>query len=111
MLEIIRPCFVALRWLQTEQFTNEPDLPARIDELERAAEKLAHMSDGQDRSPAREIAERCPVCSEPLSTFGVYKPRPDKTVPRERWCSPCLEQVWLALDSVEREGGFGTAFI
>jgi hypothetical protein len=52
---------------------------------------------------------KCPVCREPLFTYGVYEPRPGLKVPKERWCMPCLK---VAMPAFERLGsshqGFGT---
>src|SRR5262245_47823783 len=38
MLEILRPCFAALRWLQAQRFADEPHVVTGIEELEWAAE-------------------------------------------------------------------------
>jgi hypothetical protein len=102
MLEIIRPCFAALRWVQTQRFAGEPHIAAGIDELERAAERLAQLGDGRADGVADDMPpSRCPVCRRPLTTSGVYEPRPGLKVPKERWCSPCLEGAMPALQRVQ----------
>ncbi len=40
MIEVIRPCFVALRWLNTNRFGQSPKIAANIDALEEEAEPL-----------------------------------------------------------------------
>src|SRR5688572_1927726 len=77
LLEIIRPCFAALRWLQAQRFADEPHIAAGIGELERAAEQLARLGDGRaEWSADGVLPSRCPVCRQPLTTYGVYEPRP-----------------------------------
>ena len=110
LLEIIRPCFAALRWLQAQRFADEPHIVAGIDELERAAEQLARLGDGRaEWSPGEMPPSKSPVCRRPLTTYGVYEPRPGFKVPKERWCSPCME---VAMPAFQRLGssheGFGT---
>jgi hypothetical protein len=52
---------------------------------------------------------KCPVCHRPLTTYGVYEPRPGLKVPKERWCSPCMEVAMPALERVRSSHeGFGT---
>src|SRR5262245_62122107 len=63
LLEIIRPCFAALRWLQAERFADEPHIAPGIDELERAAERLARLGDGRAEWPAGELPTACPRCT------------------------------------------------
>jgi len=110
MLEIIRPCFAALRWLQAQRFADEPHIAAGIDELERAAERLAQLGDGRAEWSADDMPpSKCPVCRRSLTTHGVYEPWPGFKVPKERWCSPCMDAAMTALERV-RSGhdGFGT---
>jgi hypothetical protein len=113
MLEIIRPCFAALRWLQAERFADEPHIAAGIDELERAAERVALLGDGRAEWSADEMPpSKCPVCRQPLTTYGVYEPRPGFKVPKERWCSPCMGVAMPALQRVRSSHeGFGTEAI
>jgi hypothetical protein len=110
MLEIIRPCFAALRWLQTQRFADKPHIAAGIDELERAADRLAQLGDGRaEWSADGMLPSKCPVCRQPLTTYGVYEPRPGLKVPKERWCSLCLEVAMPALQRVgSSHEGFGT---
>src|SRR5947209_12283869 len=64
MLDVIRPAFVALRWLNATRFGGSPQIADSIDELERQAEALAQLT---GKTPDRSIAghpERCPVCNE-----------------------------------------------
>jgi hypothetical protein len=112
LLEVVRPCFAALRWLNAERFGASPVIAAGITNLERAAERLARLGDGRVQWPAGEVPSACPVCGEPVTTYGVYEPRPGLRVPRERWCSPCLDVIMPALERL-RSGseGFGTSAI
>jgi hypothetical protein len=110
MLEVIRPCFAALRWLQLERFSDRPHIGAAIDELEQAAEDLAHLGDGAAKWSRYDLPpSHCPVCGYTLHvsprcemTEGVY-------VPENRTCLPCIEVVYEALRRA-RSGklGFGT---
>lgn len=113
MLEIIRPCFAALRWLQSQRFASEPHIATGIDGLERAAEQLARLGDGRAKWSADEMPpSKCPVCHQSLTTYGVYEPRPGLKVPKERWCSPCMEVAMPALQRLESSHeGFGTGAI
>jgi len=112
MLAIIRPCFVALRWLQARHFADRPHIAARIDELERKVERLALLGGGKASWPGGELPSKCPVCGKALTLFGVYEPRPGLKVPKERWCSACLEVVMLAMERMRSsEAGFGTEAI
>lgn len=110
LLEIIRPCFAALRWLQSHRFTNEPHIAAAIDELEVAAGQLARLADGRAEYSADEMPpSQCPVCRQPLTTYGEYEPEPGLKVPKERWCSPCLEVAMPAFQRLmDSHEGFGT---
>ncbi|MDY3555565.1 hypothetical protein R5W24_004708 [Gemmata sp. JC717] len=109
LLEIIRPCFAALRWLQAQRFAGESRIAAGIDELEQAAEQLARLRDSRAEWLGGELPTDCPVCRQPLTTYGVYEPRPGLKVPKERWCSPCLEVAMPALQRVQSSHeGFGT---
>jgi hypothetical protein len=112
MLEIIRPCFAALRWLQAQRFADMPQIVASIDELEKQVGELAQLGGGRAEWVSVELPGKCPVCGERLTLYGVYEPRPGLKVPKERWCSPCLEVVMPALMRVQStEVGFGTEAI
>jgi len=106
MLEIIRPCFAALCWLQAQRFADEPYIAAGIDNLERQVERLAGLGSGKASWGGGELPAKCPVCGEKLTLYGVYEPSPGLKVPKERWCSPCLGVVMPAMQRVEE--GFGT---
>jgi hypothetical protein len=112
LVEIVRPYFAALRWLNAERFGNSPNIAAGITELERAAEQLAALGDGKAEWSAGVPPSVCPVCGVALTTYGVYEPRPGLKVPKERWCSPCLGVIMPALERL-RSGseGFGTEAI
>jgi len=110
LLEIIRPCFAALRWLQIQRFAGEPHIACAIDDLEHAAEKLARLGDGKAVWSSDDMPpSKCPVCRKTLTTYGVYEPRPGLKVPRERWCTNCTEVAMPALERVRSSHeGFGT---
>jgi hypothetical protein len=108
MLEIIRPCFAGLRWLQARRFADAPHIAASIDELERKAEQLARLGGGRAAWVGGELPAKCPVCEKPLTLYGVYEPRPGLKVPKERWCSSCLEVVMPAMQRIQSSEGFGT---
>src|SRR5687768_4443059 len=86
LLEIVRPCFAALRWLNAQRFGNSPSISAGITGLEQAAEQLAILGDGNAEWPTGGLPSACPVCGVQLTTYGVYEPRPGIKVPKERWC-------------------------
>jgi hypothetical protein len=109
LLEIIRPCFVALRWLNAQRFEGSPKIASGIDLLERQAEELARLVGGDVKWAGGELPAKCPVCGQPLTLHGIYEPWPGLKVPKERWCSPCLELVIPALMRIgSSEEGFGT---
>lgn len=109
MLEIIRPCFAALRWLQTQRFADEPQIAASINELKRQVQALAQLGTGKAKQVGGDLPTKCPVCGERLTLYGVYEPHPGLKVPRERWCDPCLDIIMPALMRVESSNaGFGT---
>jgi hypothetical protein len=109
MLKIIRPCFAALRWLQAQRFADEPHIAAGIDELESQADRLARLGDGKADWIGGDLPAKCPVCGESLTVYGVYEPRPGLKVPKERWCSSCMEVVMPALMRLRSSvDGFGT---
>jgi hypothetical protein len=109
LLEIVRPCFAALRWLQAQHFADQPALATMVDELAREVEKLAHLADGADEAAAGDGPRaRCPACGARLTDGTVYL-RFFRRPTAEWWCCRCLAGVWAALDRVELvEEGFGT---
>jgi hypothetical protein len=109
MLEIVRPCFAALRWLNSQRFGDSPDIATGTSDLEQAAERLARLGDGKADRPTGVPPSVCPVCDVKLTTYGVYEPSPGLQVPKERWCSPCLGVIMPALQRLRSSSkGFGT---
>jgi len=101
MLEVMRPAFVALRWLSGTYFGRSSQIAESIDKLERQVEKLAQLT-GKLQTVADNL-DRCPVCSE-LSEKSAY----DST----RCCPKCLEVIMPALIRLRScEHGFGTEAI
>jgi hypothetical protein len=68
MMEVIRPCFAALRWLNTNRFEQSPKIAANIDALEERAERLSQLGEGKLVQTGPEPPARCPVCDTPLTT-------------------------------------------
>jgi hypothetical protein len=103
MLEVIRPAFVALRWLASERFPDSPEIAASVAELEREAEQLAELpllNPDQSGGPA----ERCPACGRPPNAPDMYDPT--------SYCWECLELIRPGLMRVQSdEQGFGTESI
>jgi len=111
-LETIRPCFVALRWIHSRHFSDQPRIASHIDELEGEVEKLAQLGEGLLELLPDEIPpSRCPFCKTRLgdhTSFFRYFKRPK----RGWWCDNCLEGPRRALERVESvEEGFGTEAI
>ena len=104
MLEVIRPCFVALRWIHTQHFGDRPHLGALLDEFEHRAEGLASLNGGQvERLQDEHSVSSCPVCGQRLS-FASER--------QERWCAACVEGVFNAIKRVASiDEGFGTEAI
>jgi hypothetical protein len=104
MLEVIRPAFAALRWLNGNRFGNAAHIAKSVDQLEQQVEKLARLP---QRDPHRRIAgysERCPVCNEPRTEPYQYDPTP--------CCPNCLGIIMPSLTRVRScEHGFGTEAI
>jgi len=104
MLEVIRPAFAALRWLNETRFGGSPQIAKSIDLLERQAENLAQLPES---NPARRIAgypQRCPVCNKPQTEPSHYDPTP--------CCPNCLEIIMPSLIRLRScEHGFGTEAI
>ena len=111
-LEIVRPCFVALRWIHSRHFADQPQIASLIDELEGEVEKLAHLGEGRLELPPNEVPpSRCPFCRTRLSDGTSYF-RYFKRPKRGWWCDKCLEGPRRALERVESvEEGFGTEAI
>jgi hypothetical protein len=102
MLKVLRPAFVALRWLNKVHFGQSPQIAESIDKLERQVEKLAQLT-GKPQFVGDSL-DRCPVCQEPSTKPNMY----DST----RYCPKCLEVIMPALIRVRsREYGFGTEAI
>jgi hypothetical protein len=102
MLEIMRPAFAALRWLNRERFDGSRRIEATINRLEREAEQLA------DRPvvhppPVAEVPARCPACGE--------APRPPDEWEKIPYCSACLDRMPSLLDIQAIGPGFGTDII
>jgi hypothetical protein len=112
MIQIIRPCFVALRWLNTNQFGNSPVIAESIDALEEQADRLAHSGDGGLVQIVTKSLTRCPVCDTPLTTsrpgcLGLFL-----EARKEMYCSNCLGPTMKAYTLVcSIEEGFATAAI
>ena len=72
LLELIRPCFVALRWLQAEKFAEVPRLGELLDETERVVQELAHLGEGQvNWTGGHGPQARCPCCGKKLEADPV----------------------------------------
>ena len=101
MLEVMRPAFVALRWLNQERFGNSPEITSGIDQLEHEVHVLVNLPASGTRDRWSAMFVRCPACgSEPRS--------PDEYDP-VRYCSECLNMVMPGLERVRSwETGFGT---
>ena len=51
MLEVMRPAFVALRWLNQERFGNSPEITSGIDQLEHEVQALVNLPASGTRDP------------------------------------------------------------
>src|SRR3954451_18709605 len=58
-LEIIRPSFVALRWLNAERFEGSPAIAASLAELETKTEELACLGPRETRRWSGDPPEVC----------------------------------------------------
>jgi hypothetical protein len=100
-LEIIRPAFAALRWLNRERFGNSEQIGAGIDQLEREAESLAALPVTGTRDRWTATFRQCPACGSEPNAPTQYDPR--------RYCSKCLDLVMAGLSRIRSlETGFGT---
>jgi hypothetical protein len=103
-LEVIRPAFAALRWLNKTRFGQSPKIANNIDELERQTEKLANLSLQCPGQLLLGYPDNCPVCGEFRQGPNEYDPRP--------YCSACLDVIMPSLSSVQScEEGFHTEAI
>ena len=99
MLEVIRPAFAALRWLNAERFGASPTITTGIDELERGVETLVGMpltNPGHRGGPAPQ----CPACGGQPTTPNQY----DRTA----YCPTCLRAIMPGLTRLRSRQGFGT---
>ena len=100
MIEVIRPCFVALRWLNTNRFGGSPKIAANINALEEEAERLAQLGEGRLAQMRPEPPTRCPVCGKSLTTarqgcLGLLT-----VSPKTRYCLNCLGPSLRAYSAV-----------
>jgi len=101
VLEIMRPAFAALRWLNEFRFDNSASLATDVDALESQATALAgfpSQSPGQRKYGGHAT---CPACGKPPRKADKYDPKP--------YCPHCLNVVMPAYCSVS--DGFGTEAI
>lgn len=101
MLEVVRPAFAALRWLNRERFGDSVSIVSGIDQLEREVEALATLplvNPDHRGGPAA----LCPACGgKPTITPDEYAPTP--------YCSECLDVIMPGLGRVRScQEGFGT---
>lgn len=99
MLEVVRPAFVALRWLTAERFDGKSTIADGIAELERQLEQLANL-------PVRDSYKRelppteCPVCGRRPSEYDPVS-----------YCSSCVELVIPGKERLESaKKGFGIEY-
>jgi hypothetical protein len=99
MLEVIRPAFAALRWLNLERFGGSSEIRSGIDQLELEASALAGLpSFASGRS--KHAKTRCPACGDSPTSPSQYDPR--------SYCRTCLDLIIDGLSRVRSsEGGFG----
>jgi hypothetical protein len=108
MLDMIRPCFVALCWLQAECFADKPQVAGLIEELEKASEELAHLGGGEvNWTAGMGPRTRCPVCGQKLAAAGENLPHQYLDKPEKR-CPPCLQAAVHAFNRLRTgfEGGW-----
>lgn len=102
LLDIARPAFAALRWLNSHQFQNSPVILDSINELERALERLAALATEPERGDLV-----CPVCGRALTETTVFTP--EGRSGKDRRCSVCLDTLTPWLQRLQSsESGFGT---
>jgi hypothetical protein len=108
MLDMIRPCFVALRWLQAEWFADRPQIAGLIAELEQASEELAHLGEGEvNWTSGMQPRARCPVCGQKLAAAGENLAHQFLNKPGRR-CPQCLQATVAASNRLRTglEGGW-----
>jgi hypothetical protein len=103
MLEVARPAFAALRWLNEQHFRGSPDIRDGVNEFEAAAESLVRMP-LVEAEPRQYKFSRCPVCGDSPEGPDKYDPTP--------YCSRCLYVIIPALSRLRSsDRGFGTEAI
>ncbi len=100
MMEIIRPCFVALRWLNTNRFGQSPKIAANIDTLEEQAERLSQLGGGRLVQTGPEPPIHCPVCGKSVTTAQRGWRGLLKVGLKERYCLDCLGPSLRAYSAV-----------
>jgi hypothetical protein len=103
------PAFVELRKLAHDHFADCSSIPPAIEELERAAARLATLPGVPDLGPPAEY--KCPACGADLDRRGKYGFLSPNN-PTDIYCSPCLQIIMPPLSALRSiEGGFGTEAI
>jgi hypothetical protein len=100
LIEVIRPCFVALRWLNTNHFGASPKIAANIDALEEEAERLSQLGEGRLVQIGPESPTRCPVCDKSLTIARQGCLQVLIGRPKERYCLNCLGPSLRAYSAV-----------
>lgn len=101
VLEIMRPAFAALRWLNEFRFDNSASLAKGVDALESQATALAQLPSQFPGQRGYGSLAACPVCGKTPRKPDKYDPKP--------YCPHCLKVVMPSYGSVS--DGFGTEFI
>lgn len=105
ILRIAEPAIVALRWLATWKFSESPQIPDAISQLETALIKLSRLSPDEGTSAADS---GCPACGGSLTVEHYQPPGTGATFPIPQSCEHCLRSVWAALEILQSmESGFG----
>ena len=100
MLEIMRPAFAALRWLNCERFDGSRRIAATIARLENEAERLADRPVLYPPVVAEMPPARCPACGE--------APIPPNEWEKIPYCRSCLDRMPSLMDIQMVDPGFGT---
>jgi hypothetical protein len=99
LLEVVRPCFEALRWIATERFGGDPEAVAALGELEQQAEKLAALGSDKPERITGELPSDCIVCGRRFDHLGWYKPFGwFRRRPTDHYCDSCMVLVRPAFD-------------
>ena len=102
MLEMIRPCFAALRWLNKERFGNLQQISSGIADLEAAIESLVRLPLIDPEPDA--VPNKCPACGRRPTSSSNYS--------KTAHCPSCLESVMPHLNRIRScDEGFGTVTI